>query len=106
VGPFIQEFGVHPDHSPEVVKAIKDARIKLTAAGQETIILPGGNLIFMVDVAKMPENCFTWVPTPATVVPIEFTMTKATFTEICGYSGAVKPLEKVLEEFEHVYLDQ
>jgi hypothetical protein len=97
---------LHPDHSPEVVKAIKDGRIKLTAAGQETFIFPGGNLIFMVDVAKMPENCFAWVPTPATVVPIEFTMTKATFTEICGYSDAVKPLEKVFEEFEHVYMDK
>jgi NAD-dependent dihydropyrimidine dehydrogenase PreA subunit len=97
---------LHPDHSPEVVKAIKNERIKLTAAGQETFIFPGGNLIFMADVAKMPENCFAWVPTPATVVPIEFTMTKATLTEICGYSDAVQPLEKVLEEFEHVYLDK
>jgi hypothetical protein len=97
---------LHPDHSPKVVKAIKDGRIKLTAAGQETFIFPGGNLIFMVDVAKMPENCFAWVPTPATVIPIEFTMTKATFNEICGYSDAAKPLEKVLEEFEHVYLDK
>jgi hypothetical protein len=97
---------LHPDHPPEVVKAVKDGRIKLTAAGQETFIFPGGNLIFMVDVGKMPDNCFAWVPTPATVVPIEFTMTRDTFTEICGYSDAIKPLEKVLQEFEHVYLDK
>ena len=96
---------LHPDHSPEVVKAVKDGRVKLTAAGQETFVYPGGNLIFMVDVGPMPDGSFAWVPTPATVIPIEFSMTRATYDSVCGYPEAVKPLEEVLEEFEHVYLN-
>jgi NAD-dependent dihydropyrimidine dehydrogenase PreA subunit len=95
---------LHPDHSPEVVRAVKDGRIKLTAAGQETFVFPGGNLVFMVDVGQMPDGCFAWVPTPATVIPIEFSMTRATYDAVCGYPEAVIPLEKVLEEFEHIYL--
>ena len=85
---------LHPDHSPEVVKAVKDGRIKLTAAGQETFVFPGGNLVFMVDVGPMPDGCFAWVPTPATVIPIEFSMTRATYDAVCGYPEAVIPLEK------------
>jgi len=59
----------------------------------------------MADVGPMPDGCFVWVPTPATVIPIEFSMTRATYDSVCGYPKTVKPLEKVLEEFEHVYLD-
>ncbi len=97
---------LHPDHSPEVVRAVMDGRIKLTAAGQKTCVMPGGNLIFSVDVGPMPAGCFAWVPTPATVVPIEFTMTRRTYDQVCGYPQAVKPMEAVLQEFEHVYLDE
>jgi len=97
---------LHPDHSPRVMQAIKAGLIKLTAAGQKTYIMPGGNLVFMVDVGPMPEGCFAWVPTPATVIPIEFSMTKKNYNKICGYSQAVKPLNRILEEFDHVYLDR
>ena len=97
---------LHPDQTPKVCEAVKQGRIRLTAAGQETFIMPGGNLIFMVDTGKMPKGCFAWVPTPATVVPIEFTMTKRTFDEVCGYPAAVRPLDEVLREYEHVYLDR
>ncbi len=92
---------LHKSHNPEIVKAVRDGRIKLTAGGQPTFIMPGGNLVFMVDVENMPRGCFAWVPTPATVVPIEFSMTRETFDEVCGYPEAVKPLEQVLKEFKH-----
>lgn len=95
---------LHPDQSPKICEAIKQGRIKLTAAGQETFIYPGGNLIFMVDAGKLPSGSFAWAPTPAMVVPIEFTMTKDTFNEICGYPKAVKPMEEVLKMYDHVFM--
>ena len=96
---------LNPDQSPGVAQAVMAGRIRLTAAGRPTCLMPGGNLVFSVDVSRMPEGCFAWVPTPATVVPIEFTMTRETFDQVCGYPRAVKPLDKVLEEFEHVVMD-
>lgn len=97
---------LHPDHPPAICEAIKQGRIKLTAAGQETFVFPGANLIFMVNAGRMPRGCFAWVPTPATVVPLEFTMTKKTFLEITGYPEAVRPLEAVLREFPHVSMEE
>ncbi|MBW1712652.1 MAG: 4Fe-4S binding protein [Deltaproteobacteria bacterium] len=96
---------LHPDHSPEVARAVMSGRIRLTAGGQKTCLMPGGNLIFSADVSPMPTGCFAWVPTPATVVPIEFTMTRKTYDQVCGYPRAVKPMDEVLQEFDHVFLD-
>ncbi len=97
---------LNPDQSPQVAEAVMAGRIKLTAAGQKTCLMPGGNLVFSVDVSPMPDGCFAWVPTPATVVPIEFTMTRQTYDQVCGYPRAIKPMEAVLQEFEHVFIDQ
>jgi hypothetical protein len=35
---------------------------------------PGGGITFLVDVEKVMVRAFTYVPTPATVVPLEYTM--------------------------------
>jgi hypothetical protein len=39
----------------------------------------------MVDVEKVVPKAFSWVPTPATVAPVEYTMTKEKYAEIGGH---------------------
>ena len=50
----------------------------------------------MVDVTRMPAGSFGYVPTPALVAPIEFTLPLADYREMGGYMDAVRDLDEVL----------
>ena len=66
-------------------------KARLTVGGASTFLLPGGGINFMVDVEKVMPGAFTWVPTPAIVCPIEYTMTLEDFREMGGHIEAIKP---------------
>ena len=51
----------------------------------------------LVDVTRMPEGAFGYVPTPALVAPIEFTMALSRYEALGGYLDAVQPLGAVLQ---------
>ena len=51
----------------------------------------------MVDVSRMPENAFGYVPTPALVAPIEFTLKLADYAALGGYMDHVRPLVRSSE---------
>ena len=89
-------------HFPlRVSKAVAEGKIAVTSGGVPVFVLPGGGMTYFVDVEKMPPGTFTWVPTPCTVAPLEFTMEKKTFDEIGGYPGVMKPLDVILQETDH-----
>ena len=50
----------------------------------------------MVDVIRMPERAFGYVPTPALVAPIEFTLKLTDYAALGGYMDHVRPLESIL----------
>jgi hypothetical protein len=50
----------------------------------------------MVDVTRMPDRSFGWVPTPAIVAPIEFTMRLEDYARLGGHMDRVRPLADVL----------
>ncbi len=81
-------------------QAIHQNRAKLTVGGAPTYILPGGGITFMVDVEKVMVKAFTYVPTPATVVPLEYTMRLEDYLEIGGHQEAIRKLEDVLNEIK------
>jgi hypothetical protein len=45
----------------------------------------------------MPENSFGYVPTPALVAPIEFTMPRAEYEGLGGYTDPIRQLEELGE---------
>jgi hypothetical protein len=49
----------------------------------------------MVDVSRMPENAFGYVPTPALVAPIEFTLKLDDYSALGGYMDRVRPLSSL-----------
>ena len=51
----------------------------------------------MADVTKMPENAFGYVPTPALVAPIEFTMRRRDYQTLGGHMDHVMAIEDALE---------
>ncbi len=75
----------------KLTRAVHAMKARLTVGGAATFVLPGGGINFMVDVEKVMPGAFTWVPTPATVCPIEYTMALADYDEMGGHLEAVKP---------------
>jgi len=81
-----------------LTRSVKDALTRVTAGGAPAYVWPGGGITIMVDVLDMPDNAFGYVPTPAIVGPIEFTMPHQIYAELGGHMASVKPLEVVLKE--------
>ncbi len=81
----------------ELTRAVHRGEIKLTIGGAPAMLLPGGGINFMVDVEKVaaPE-AFYWVPTPATVAPVEYTMLKSTYERIGGHLHRLRFVEEVV----------
>jgi len=79
-------------------RAIHQNRARLTVGGAPAYILPGGGITFLVDVEKVIVRAFTYVPTPATVAPLEYTMRLEEYLEIGGHKEAIRKLEEVLKE--------
>ncbi|MBP2638716.1 MAG: hnr [Firmicutes bacterium] len=79
-------------------QAVHAGDVKVTIGGGDTYILPGGGINFMVDVEKVVPHAFTWVATPATVVPVEYTMAKETFAELGGHMEAIRPVSELKKD--------
>ena len=82
----------------KLTNSVKDSLTRVTCGGAPAYIWPGGGITFMVDVSRMPENAFGYVPTPALVAPIEFTLKKSDYAALGGHMDYVRPLEEVLRE--------
>ncbi len=80
-----------------LTRSIKDSLVNVTCGGAPAYVWPGGGITVMVDVARMPDNSFGTVPTPAIVAPIEFTMRLADYAALGGHVESVVPLSDVLE---------
>ena len=59
-----------------LTRSVQRALTRVTSGGAPVYIWPGGGITMMVDVESMPDNAFGYVPTPALVAPIEFSMRK------------------------------
>jgi hypothetical protein len=54
----------------------------------------------LVDVEKVMVRAFTYVPTPATVVPLEYTMRLKEYLEMGGHKEKIRKLKEVLKEIK------
>jgi hypothetical protein len=79
-----------------LTRSVKDLLTRVTCGGAPTYVWPGGGITFMVDVTQMPDKAFGYVPTPALVSPIEFTMRLSDYEAIGGHMESVRRLEDVL----------
>ena len=46
----------------------------------------------MVDVLNLPENAFGYVPTPALVAPLEFTIRRKDYHSLGGHEAAIRTI--------------
>ena len=82
----------------KLTRSVRETLTHVTSGGAEVYIWPGGGITYMVDVMQMPENSFGYVPTPALVAPIEFTMRLSDYAALGGHMGSVRALEEVTAE--------
>jgi len=80
----------------KLTRSVKDALTRVTCGGAPVYIWPGGGITFMVDVSRLPENAFGYVPTPALVAPIEFTLKLSDYSALGGYVDHVRPLNSIV----------
>ncbi len=66
--------------------------------GAPVYVYPGGGITVMVDVLRLPDRAFGYVPTPALVAPIEFSLPQTLYQGLGGYMGDVIPVSKVIEQ--------
>ena len=78
--------------------SVRDALTRVTCGGADLYVWPGGGITIMVDVSRMPQNAFGYVPTPALVAPIEFTLKLSDYAALGGYMDHVRPLASLLNK--------
>jgi len=79
-----------------LTRSIKDLLVNVTCGGAPAYVWPGGGITVMVDVTRMPDASFGWVPTPAIVAPIEFTMRLADYAALGGHMDRVVPVDEAI----------
>jgi 6-hydroxynicotinate reductase len=79
----------------KLTHSVGDALTRVTCGGAPVYVWPGGGITIMADVSRMPENAFGYVPTPALVAPIEFTLKLSDYAALGGYMDHVRPLSSI-----------
>ena len=79
----------------KLTHSVRDTLTRVTCGGAPVYVWPGGGITIMVDVSRMPENAFGYVPTPALVAPIEFTLRLSDYAALGGYMDHVRTLESI-----------
>ncbi len=75
-----------------LTRSVRQEITRVTSGGAPVHVWPGGGITYMVDVAAMPVGSFGYVPTPALVAPLEFTMPLAAYRAMGGHVDHVRPL--------------
>ena len=79
----------------QLTNSVKNAITSVTCGGAPVFLWPGGGITFMVDVSQLPKNAFGYVPTPAVVAPIEFTMRLDDYAQLGGHVDNIQPLSSL-----------
>ncbi|MFV0384567.1 6-hydroxynicotinate reductase [Paracoccus sp. (in: a-proteobacteria)] len=80
----------------KLTNSVRDSLTHVSCGGASAYVWPGGGITVMADVADMPSNSFGYVPTPALVAPIEFTMRLSDYIALGGHAGHVRPIDEVV----------
>ena len=81
-----------------LTRSVKSALTNVTCGGAEAYVWPGGGITVMVDVMDMPTQSFGYVPTPALVAPIEFTLRVSDYAALGGHVENITPIHEIPQE--------
>ena len=78
-----------------LTRSVKESLTHVSCGGAEAYVWPGGGITVMVDILDMPTQSFGYVPTPALVAPIEFTLRVSDYRALGGHMEHIKLVEEV-----------
>ena len=81
-----------------LTRSVAKGETRVTMGGAPVYVWPGGGITVMVDVTRMPKNAFGYVPTPAIVAPIEFTLPRALYERLGGHVADIVAVDDVIRE--------
>jgi hypothetical protein len=84
------------DNPVRLTRAVASGEVRVTMGGAPAYLWPGGGITVMADVLRLPKKAFGYVPTPALVAPIEFTLPRALYAELGGHMAEIVPVETLL----------
>ncbi|MBS3651166.1 6-hydroxynicotinate reductase [Pseudaminobacter sp. 19-2017] len=79
-----------------LTRSVQRLQTYVTVGGAPVYVWPGGGITLMVDVMRVPDGAFGYVPTPALVAPIEFTLRRDDYLALGGYESDIRTVEDVL----------
>ena len=81
-----------------LTRSVHADKTKVTVGGAPVYLWPGGGITVMADVTQVPDGAFGYVPTPALVAPLEFTVPRAEYEELGGHSSEIRDLDDIVEK--------
>lgn len=81
-----------------LTRSVHALKTQVTCGGAPAWVWPGGGITLMVDVAEMPERSFGYVPTPALVAPLEFTLPREDYIALGGHEKVIRSLSDILAQ--------
>jgi 6-hydroxynicotinate reductase len=81
-----------------LTRSVAKGETRVTMGGAPTYVWPGGGITVMADVTRIPKRAFGYVPTPAIVAPIEFTLPRALYEGLGGHAGDIINVADVIGE--------
>ncbi len=79
-----------------LTRSVHQGITRVTCGGAPVYVWPGGGITIMADVMTMPLRSFGYVPTPALVAPLEFTLPRAEYRALGGHDAHVRDLADIL----------
>ena len=80
-----------------LTRSVASGETRVTLGGAPVYVWPGGGITIMADVTRCPKNAFGYVPTPAIVAPIEFTLPRALYQQLGGHVSDIVSIGDILQ---------
>lgn len=90
------------DNPVRLTRSVQATLTRVTLGGAPAYRWPGGGITVMADVTRMPDNSFGYVPTPAIVAPIEFTLRLDEYAALGGHVEEAVTVEEATKIAERV----
>jgi 6-hydroxynicotinate reductase len=82
-----------------LTRSVQSGETRVTMGGAPVYLWPGGGITVMVDVMRLPRNAFGYVPTPAIVAPIEFTLPREIYLATGGHAEEIVGVDEVVRTY-------
>ncbi|MCW8084462.1 6-hydroxynicotinate reductase [Sabulicella glaciei] len=80
-----------------LTRRVQAGEVRVTMGGAPCYLYPGGGITLMADILRIPDKAFGYVPTPALVAPIEFTLRADLYAALGGHVEHAIALSALIE---------